>query len=90
MIEIQTESVSGLRNNYEKVLKQLSSGPVLLLQRSKLAAVLVAPDTWNALMRELEDLRDLVDIQQAKLELGDAEPEWVDTVSYTHLTLPTT
>jgi len=77
---IQTESVSGLRNNYDKVLKQLTSGPVLLLQRSKVAAVLMTPDAWNAVMRELDDLRDRVDVLEAKVELGQNEPEQVDIV----------
>ena len=77
---IQTESVSGLRNNYDKVLKQLTSGPVLLLQSSKVAAVLMTPDAWNAVMRELDDLRDRVDVLEAKVELGQNELEQVDIV----------
>jgi PHD/YefM family antitoxin component YafN of YafNO toxin-antitoxin module len=53
MDAIQTQSVSSFRNNYDAVLKKLPAGPVLLLQRSTLAAVVVLPEEWNALQTQL-------------------------------------
>jgi PHD/YefM family antitoxin component YafN of YafNO toxin-antitoxin module len=51
MNTIQTESVTGFRNNYRKTLKRVETGPVMLLQKSQVAAVLVSPDEWNQLQR---------------------------------------
>jgi prevent-host-death family protein len=53
MSTIQTESVTGFRNNYEAVLKKLVNGPILLLQRSTLAAVVVSASDWNELQARL-------------------------------------
>ena len=53
MSTIQTESVSGFRSSYDTVLKKLVNGPVLLLQRSTLAAVVVAGEEWNELQARL-------------------------------------
>lgn len=54
---VQTESVSSFRENYDAVFKNLVKGPVLLLQRSKLAAVLVSAMEWNRIVEELEFYR---------------------------------
>jgi PHD/YefM family antitoxin component YafN of YafNO toxin-antitoxin module len=51
MNTIQTESVTGFRNNYNKTLKQVASGPVMLIRQSQVAAVLISPDEWNQLQR---------------------------------------
>ena len=75
MQAIQTESISEFRNNYHPVLKKLADGPVLLIQRSSLAAIMVSPELWNAIARELEELRDLVDVLEAKLAATPAEPQ---------------
>lgn len=53
MNTIQTESVTSFRNNYEAILRKLVNGPILLLQRSALAAVVVAADDWNNLQARL-------------------------------------
>ncbi len=69
MTPIQTESISGFRSNYDGVLKKLSNGPVLLLQRSNLAAVLVSPVEWNQLTVELQQLRRLLAADQHFAEM---------------------
>jgi len=63
---IQTESVSGFRDQYDAVLKKLSDGPVLLLQRSHLAAVLVSPEEWNRIAAKLKRLEQLELLAKAK------------------------
>lgn len=54
---LQTEPITQLQRNYNIVLERLAAGPVLLLQRSSLAAVMVSPDQWNAMNAELETYR---------------------------------
>jgi len=66
MNTIQTESVSGFRDKYDAVLKKLSEGPVLLLQRSRLAAVLVSHEEWNRIAKKLKRLEDLELLMKAK------------------------
>ena len=56
MNAIYTESISDFRNNYDAALKKLAQGPVLLLQRSKPAAVLVEPESWNQIAEEMQAL----------------------------------
>lgn len=46
-------------------LQRLGQGPVVLTQNDRAAAVLVSPETWNALLAELEDLRDALDALNA-------------------------
>lgn len=66
MNTIQTESVSGFRDNYDAVLKKLNDGPVLLLQRSRLAAVLVSHEEWNRIAAKLKRLDQLELLARAK------------------------
>ena len=66
MNTIQTESVSGFRDQYDAVLKKLSDGPVLLLQRSRLAAVLVSHEEWNRIAIKLKRLEQLELLAKAK------------------------
>jgi PHD/YefM family antitoxin component YafN of YafNO toxin-antitoxin module len=66
MNPIQTESVSGFRDHYDDVLKQLNDGPVLLLQRSRLAAVLVSHEKWNRIAAKLKRLEQLELLAKAK------------------------
>jgi len=61
MNAIYTESISDFRNNYDAALKKLAQGPVLLLQRSKPAAVLVEPESWNQIAEEMQALREQVE-----------------------------
>ncbi len=57
MEKLQSQAVSTFREHYRTTLRQLSQGPVLLLQNSKIAAVLVSPDQWNAQQQELTKFR---------------------------------
>jgi PHD/YefM family antitoxin component YafN of YafNO toxin-antitoxin module len=70
MSTIQTESVSGFRNNYDTVLKKLVNGPVLLLQRSTLAAVVVSREEWNDIQTRLAAQEQ--EITALKMELRNA------------------
>lgn len=70
---VQTESVSGFRSNYDAALKNLVKGPVFLLQRSSLAAILVSPQEWNALIERLEYLEDLAEVYKGKWLLATGQ-----------------
>jgi hypothetical protein len=70
MNTIQTESVSRFRNYYDAVLKKLINGPVLLLQRSTVAAVVVSPTEWNDLKAQLAAQEQ--EIRELKIQLRNA------------------
>ena len=56
----QTEAISNFKNRCDEVLTKLNQGPVLLLQRSQPAAVLVDPEQWNRHVVEMRNLRLLL------------------------------
>ena len=51
MGHIQSESITGFRIKYKEVIKRAATSPVLLLQNSQIAAVVISPDEWNQLQR---------------------------------------
>lgn len=67
---INTASVTDLKQNTASVIKRARSlgAPVVILQRSRPAAVLVDPDHYRALEEALEDLEDLRAIEERKNE----------------------
>jgi prevent-host-death family protein len=49
---IRSESVSNFRVHYRDILPRVKKeGPILLIQRSEVAAVLVSIEEWNRLQR---------------------------------------
>ncbi len=71
----KTLPISELRANQTAFLDGLSEEPILLTREGKAAAVLVAPEQWNALLERLELLDDSVTALQAKLELLTGEDD---------------
>lgn len=67
---INTVSITDLKQNTADVVKKMKSSgqPVVVLQRSEPAAVLVDPDYYEILEAALEDLEDLRDIELRKNE----------------------
>jgi len=52
MSVVRSESVSNFRVHYRDILPRVKKeGPILLIQRSEVAAVLVSIDEWNQLQR---------------------------------------
>lgn len=68
MIKIQTESISNFRSNYSTVLERLNAGPLLLMQHSKVAGVLLSQEEWNTISERLEDLEDIAAAWKHKYE----------------------
>ena len=69
----QTDAISNFKNKHDAVLSKLRAGPVLLLQRSKPAAVLVSPEEWDRTAREMKRLKRIVaaDEALAQMRAGD-------------------
>lgn len=67
---INTVSITDLKQNTADVVKRVktSGEPLVVMQRSEPAAVLVDPDYYEILEGALEDLEDLRDIELRKNE----------------------
>ena len=52
----QVDKISVLKSNQEAVLSKVKNGPVLLMQRSNPAVVLVSPAQWDATARHVAAL----------------------------------
>lgn len=67
---INTVSITDLKQNTSNVVKKLKKDgkSVVVLQRSKIAAILVDPHYFSILEESLEDLIDLKAIEERKKE----------------------
>lgn len=67
---INTVSITDLKQNTSNVVRKLKKDgkSVVVLQRSKIAAVLVDPQYFSILEESLEDLIDLKTIEERKKE----------------------
>ena len=64
-----TMPVSDLRNKQAETLAQLSETPVMLTRGGHSAGVLVHPEKWNQMVRELARLQRLVKYDQILAEM---------------------
>jgi len=62
---LRTTTVTQLRSELSSHLKDLSEGPVLVLSRSRPAAVLLEPEMFESLVEKIELLEDLVEGRRA-------------------------
>ncbi len=67
---INTVSITDLKQNTSKVIKQVQDQgkSIIILQRSKAAAVLVDPEHYDVLEEAFEDLIDLKAVEERKNE----------------------
>ena len=72
-----TVNISELRQRQGELLARLPEGPILLIQYSTPAAVLMSVDQWNQLVQDVEDLEDTVTALKAQLALARGESELV-------------
>jgi prevent-host-death family protein len=69
----KTTTVTELRADLAGYLSQLEDGPVVVLSRSRPAAVLVEPQVFEGLLDRIELLEDLIDGRRAIADfLGDS------------------
>ncbi|MDQ3249814.1 MAG: type II toxin-antitoxin system Phd/YefM family antitoxin, partial [Chloroflexota bacterium] len=70
MSVVRSESVSNFRNHYRDILARVKKeGPILLIQKSEVAAILVSTDEWNQLQR-LKHI-NLLDEQSKLVQQGN-------------------
>ena len=74
----ETVNISELRQRQNELLGRLDSGPVLLVQYSTPAALLVSVGQWNRLADDLEDLEDTVTALKMQLALAQGDTDLVD------------
>ena len=77
---MKTAPISDMKRDQAQVMNLLPDGPVVLMQRSQPAAVMVKPEQWNAIAEEIEDLRDVIASLEAELAIATGE-ETPKTVS---------
>ena len=65
---LKTATVTELRSELSAYINDLGEGPVMILSRSRPAAVLVDPETFDTLMKECELLEDILDGRRAIAE----------------------
>ena len=70
LLMINSISITDLKQNTSKIIRQINvdEKSVVILQRSKAAAVLVDPKYYEVLERALEDIIDLQAIEERKSE----------------------
>ena len=69
----QMEPITTLKKNYLTILKKLSNGPVFLSQRSKMAAVLVSTNEFEALMKDATQYRRMLLADQHSQEMDEGQ-----------------
>lgn len=67
---LHTVSITDLKQNTATIIKRLTAGgkPVIVLQRSKPAAILVDPKYWESIEAALEEAEDIQAIHDRKDE----------------------
>ncbi|NIM95959.1 MAG: type II toxin-antitoxin system prevent-host-death family antitoxin [Anaerolineales bacterium] len=65
---LRTTTVSELRAELASFIKELDDGPIVVLSRSRPAAVLVEPEMFDALLERCEFLEDILDGRRAIAE----------------------
>ncbi|MFN8493356.1 MAG: type II toxin-antitoxin system prevent-host-death family antitoxin [Caldilineaceae bacterium] len=60
----QTAPISDMRNRQNELLHMAENGPVILLSRSKPAAVLLSPAQWDALANALAVYRQRAEVAE--------------------------
>ena len=74
----RTTTVTELRSDLAGYLSRLDDGPVVVLSRSRPAAVLVEPQVFDGLLERIELLEDLLDGRRALAEFRDNPESAVD------------
>lgn len=67
---MKTVSITDLKQNTTTIINKIKAGgkPVIVMQRSKPAAILVDPMYWESIEQALEDAEDIQSIKDRKDE----------------------
>jgi len=74
----QTVPISELRRQQDKILKMSESAPVVLMNRSEPAGVLVSPQEWNQIVNRLNQLEALQEARR-NIERNNLNNSWVSS-----------
>lgn len=74
----QIEPITQMQKQPNSVLTKLATGPVILAQRSRPAAVLVSVEQWDQIAKELSELRLLAESRRIAAR-NDADHSWVSS-----------
>ncbi len=75
MRALPTRPMSLMQQRPTEILTLLRESPVILAQRSHGTAILCDIDQWNRLIERLEDLEDIVDALETKLDIATGKAE---------------
>ena len=75
---LKSTNVSSFRSNLLAYLKDLDEGPLLIHSHSRPAAVMLAPEMFEALVEKIEMLEDLVDGRRAVADYRAGPDQAVD------------
>jgi len=62
---LRTTTITELRSELSSYINALHEGPVMIMSRSRPAAVLVEPEMFDTIMKECELLEDILDGRRA-------------------------
>ena len=62
---LKTTTITELRSELSSYINELNEGPVMIMSRSRPAAVLVEPEMFDTIMKECELLEDILDGRRA-------------------------
>ena len=65
---LKTTTITELRAELSSYISEVSQGPVMIMSRSRPAAVLIDPEMFDTLMKDCELLEDILDGRQAIAE----------------------
>ena len=75
---IKTTTITELRAELATLINGLDEGPVMVLSRSRPAAVLIEPEMYDALLKKCELLEDLLDGRRFLAEYMEDRSSGVD------------
>ena len=62
---LKTTTITELRSELSSYINEWNEGPVMIMSRSRPAAVLVEPEMFDTIMKECELLEDILDGRRA-------------------------
>ena len=74
----RTTTITELRAELSSYINQLSEGPVIVMSRSRPAAVLIEPEMFDTIMQECELLEDILDGRRAVADYLESSESVVD------------
>ena len=68
---------NALCDQVDELLARAKEEPVFLTKDGAIAGVLISTEAWDQVFNKLEDLQDIIDVQEALLEVARGEDEFV-------------